>query len=34
QALVDEDLRTLAAAVRQLPPLLGRRPATAVPVPR
>jgi 3-deoxy-7-phosphoheptulonate synthase len=34
QALVDEDLRTLAAAVRQLPPLLGRRPATAVAVPR
>ena len=29
QALVDDDLRALAAAVRQLPPLLGRRPATA-----
>jgi 3-deoxy-7-phosphoheptulonate synthase len=29
QALVDDDLRSLAAAVRQLPPLLGRRPATA-----
>ncbi|MGH8970104.1 MAG: 3-deoxy-7-phosphoheptulonate synthase [Actinomycetes bacterium] len=28
QALVDEDLRALAAAVRQLPPLLGRKPAT------
>jgi 3-deoxy-7-phosphoheptulonate synthase len=27
QALVDEDLRALAAAVRQLPPLVGRRPA-------
>jgi 3-deoxy-7-phosphoheptulonate synthase len=27
QALVDADLRALAAAVRQLPPLLGRRPA-------
>jgi len=27
QALVDGDLRTLAAAVRQLAPLLGRRPA-------
>jgi 3-deoxy-7-phosphoheptulonate synthase len=27
QALVDGDLRALAAAVRQLPPLLGRRPA-------
>ena len=27
QALVDEDLRALAQAVRQLPPLLGRRPA-------
>jgi 3-deoxy-7-phosphoheptulonate synthase len=27
QALVDADLRQLAAAVRQLPPLLGRRPA-------
>jgi len=27
QALVDGDLRELAAAVRQLPPLLGRRPA-------
>jgi 3-deoxy-7-phosphoheptulonate synthase len=27
QALVDDDLRALAAAVRQLPPLLGRRPA-------
>ena len=31
QALVDEDLRALAAAVRQLPPLLGRRPAARVP---
>lgn len=30
QALVDGDLRALAAAVRQLPPLLGRRPAAAV----
>ncbi len=29
QALVDDDLRSLAAAVRQLPPLLGRRPANA-----
>ncbi|MDQ1667825.1 MAG: 3-deoxy-7-phosphoheptulonate synthase, partial [Actinomycetota bacterium] len=29
QALVDEDLRALAAAVRQLPPLVGRRPANA-----
>src|SRR3954468_17691974 len=29
QALVNGDLRALAAAVRQLPPLLGRRPATA-----
>ncbi len=29
QALVDDDLRALAAAVRQLPPLLGRRPANA-----
>ncbi len=29
QALVDEDLRALAAAVRQLPPLLGRQPARA-----
>jgi 3-deoxy-7-phosphoheptulonate synthase len=27
QALVNGDLRALAAAVRQLPPLLGRRPA-------
>jgi len=27
QALVDGDLRALAAAVRQLPPLLGRKPA-------
>ena len=27
QALVDDDLRALAAAVRQLPPLVGRRPA-------
>jgi len=27
QALVDGDLRALATAVRQLPPLLGRRPA-------
>jgi len=33
QALVDEDLRALAAAVRQLPPLLGRRPATPAPTP-
>jgi 3-deoxy-7-phosphoheptulonate synthase len=32
QALVDEDLRALAAAVRQLPPLLGRRPAAPVSV--
>jgi 3-deoxy-7-phosphoheptulonate synthase len=31
QALVDEDLRALAAAVRQLPPLMGRRPAARVP---
>jgi 3-deoxy-7-phosphoheptulonate synthase len=30
QALVDDDLRALAAAVRQLPPLMGRRPANAV----
>ena len=29
QALVDDDLRALAAAVRQLPPLLGRRPASS-----
>ncbi len=29
QALVDDDLRALAAAVRQLPPLMGRRPAEA-----
>jgi 3-deoxy-7-phosphoheptulonate synthase len=29
QALVDDDLRALAAAVRQLPPLMGRRPAGA-----
>ncbi|RJK96861.1 3-deoxy-7-phosphoheptulonate synthase [Vallicoccus soli] len=29
QALVDGDLRALAAAVRQLPPLLGRGPAVA-----
>jgi len=29
QALVDDDLRALAAAVRQLPPLMGRRPADA-----
>jgi 3-deoxy-7-phosphoheptulonate synthase len=29
QALVDADLRALASAVRQLPPLLGRAPATA-----
>ena len=28
----DEDLRALAAAVRQLPPLLGRRPAARVSV--
>ncbi|HYN75267.1 MAG TPA: 3-deoxy-7-phosphoheptulonate synthase, partial [Candidatus Limnocylindria bacterium] len=27
QALVNGDLRALASAVRQLPPLLGRRPA-------
>ena len=27
QALVDGDLRALATAVRQLPPLMGRRPA-------
>ena len=27
QALVGGDLRQLASAVRQLPPLLGRRPA-------
>ena len=27
QALVNGDLRALAAAVRQLPPMLGRRPA-------
>jgi 3-deoxy-7-phosphoheptulonate synthase len=27
QALVDGDLRALAQAVRQLPPLMGRRPA-------
>src|SRR3954467_10247281 len=33
QALVDADLRALAAVVRQLPPLLGRAPApAAVPV--
>jgi 3-deoxy-7-phosphoheptulonate synthase len=32
QALVDDDLRALAAAVRQLPPLLGRRPAARVSV--
>ena len=30
QALVNGDLRSLAQAVRQLPPLLGRRPAAAV----
>jgi 3-deoxy-7-phosphoheptulonate synthase len=30
QALVDDDLRALAAAVRQLPPLVGRRPGNAV----
>jgi 3-deoxy-7-phosphoheptulonate synthase len=30
QALVNGDLRSLAQAVRQLPPLMGRRPATAV----
>jgi len=30
QALVNGDLRALAAAVRQLPPLLGRRPAEPV----
>ena len=29
QALVDDDLRALAAAVRQLPPIVGRRPANA-----
>ena len=29
QALVDSDLRALAAAVRQMPPILGRRPATS-----
>ena len=29
QALVGDDLRALAEAVRQLPPLLGRRPAAA-----
>ena len=29
QALVDDDLRALAATVRQLPPLLGRPPAPA-----
>ncbi len=29
QALVDDDLRALAAAVRQLPPIMGRRPAVA-----
>src|SRR6476619_4872534 len=29
QALVDDDLRALAAAVRQLPPMLGRRTANA-----
>lgn len=28
QALVNGDLRALAAAVRQLPPLMGRKPAT------
>ncbi|NHC12357.1 3-deoxy-7-phosphoheptulonate synthase [Motilibacter deserti] len=32
QALVDADLRALAAVVRQLPPLLGRAPALAAPV--
>ncbi|NHC45607.1 3-deoxy-7-phosphoheptulonate synthase [Motilibacter aurantiacus] len=32
QALVDSDLRALAAVVRQLPPLLGRAPAPAAPV--
>ena len=30
QALVDDDLRDLAAVVRQWPPLLGRRPALPV----
>ena len=30
QALVNGDLRALASAVRQLPPLLGRRPASPV----
>jgi 3-deoxy-7-phosphoheptulonate synthase len=29
QALVDGDLRALATAVRQFPPLLGRKPAPA-----
>src|SRR4051794_32317151 len=33
QALVESDLRALAAVVRQLPPLLGRAPAPAAPVP-
>jgi 3-deoxy-7-phosphoheptulonate synthase len=32
QALVDGDLRSLASAVRQLPPLLGRVPAAEAPV--
>jgi len=32
QALVDADLRALAAVCRQLPPLLGRSPAPAVPL--
>jgi 3-deoxy-7-phosphoheptulonate synthase len=30
QALVDVDLQALAQAVRDLPPLLGKRPAVAV----
>ncbi len=33
QALVDGDLRALATAVRQLPPLLGRRPSADAVVP-
>jgi 3-deoxy-7-phosphoheptulonate synthase len=33
QALVNGDLRALAAAVRQLPPMLGRRPAVREPQP-
>jgi 3-deoxy-7-phosphoheptulonate synthase len=31
QALVNGDLRALSAALRQLPPLMGRRPAEPVP---